>query len=202
MAKITEVVDEQLLKMMQAGNEEAFTALYRRRQGNIYRYALAMSGSTFVAEEVTQDVFTALIQDSHGFDPARGRLVPYLLGMACHFVRRSLKHSQSCVSIEGDQGEDEGRAPVSSEDPSAEMTRRESIQTVHEAVLSLPEHYREAVVLCDLNEMSYDEAAAALGCSVGTVRSRLHRARRMLIEKLSGGKKVKAPYKTYDLAGA
>ncbi len=55
---------------------------------------------------------------------------------------------------------------------------------MQKAVLNLPEHYREAVVLCDLQELTYNEAALVLGCAIGTVRSRLHRARTMLIEKL------------------
>jgi hypothetical protein len=53
-------------------------------------------------------------------------------------------------------------------------------------VLALPAHYREVVVLCELHEMSYVEAAGALGCAIGTVRSRLHRARAMLAEKMRG----------------
>jgi RNA polymerase sigma-70 factor (ECF subfamily) len=51
-------------------------------------------------------------------------------------------------------------------------------------VLALPAHYREVVVLCELHEMSYAEAATTLGCAVGTVRSRLHRARGLLVERL------------------
>jgi RNA polymerase sigma-70 factor (ECF subfamily) len=58
------------------------------------------------------------------------------------------------------------------------------IASVRQAVLALPPHYREVVVLCDLHEMSYADAAEALGCAVGTVRSRLHRARALLVEKL------------------
>ena len=65
-----------------------------------------------------------------------------------------------------------------------EFASRETIGRVRQAVGTLPENYREVVVLCELEEMSYEEAAAALGCPVGTVRSRLHRARTMLLEKL------------------
>jgi RNA polymerase sigma-70 factor (ECF subfamily) len=58
------------------------------------------------------------------------------------------------------------------------------IASVRQAVLALPPHYREVVVLCDLHEMSYADASLALGCAVGTVRSRLHRARALLVERL------------------
>src|SRR6185503_13080621 len=78
-------------------------------------------------------------------------------------------------------------APVSviaDADPLADLTRNEMVETVRAAVLALPAHYREVVVLCDLHEMSYLEAAEVLGCAIGTVRSRLHRARAILVEKL------------------
>lgn len=198
MAGLTEIRDEQLLRMMQGGDEDAFTTLYRRRQGGIYRFVLEMSGSAALAEDVTQEVFMALIRDNRGYDPSRGSLGAYLLGMARHHALRLLKRDRTYVSIE--EGSRDGRdlAPFSPEDPYWAMSRQQSIQTVQQAILSLPEHYREAVVLCDLNEMSYEDAASVLGCSVGTVRSRLHRGRALLIQKLAGGKKVEAGSKAID----
>jgi RNA polymerase sigma-70 factor (ECF subfamily) len=68
--------------------------------------------------------------------------------------------------------------------PPADLVRSENIERVRQAVLSLPADYREAVVLCELQEFSYEEAAHVLGCPVGTIRSRLHRARTMLADKL------------------
>lgn len=72
-------------------------------------------------------------------------------------------------------------------DASAVLERRLSIDLVHRLVLTLPVPYREALVLCDLHELGYAEAASALGCPVGTVRSRLHRARALLAEKVRSG---------------
>jgi RNA polymerase sigma-70 factor (ECF subfamily) len=72
------------------------------------------------------------------------------------------------------------------EDLLDDLTRRETIEHLRLAVMSLPPVYREAVVLCDLSDASYEEAAAVLECPVGTVRSRLSRARAMLVQKLSG----------------
>ena len=201
MAGLTEIRDEQLLRMMQGGDEDAFATLYRRRQGGIYRFVLEMSGSAPLAEDVTQEVFMALIRDSRGYDPSRGSLGAYLLGMARHHALRLIKRDQTYVSIpparvgSRDWGD---LTPLSPENPHSEMSRRESIHLVQQAILSLPEHYREAVVLCDLNEMSYEDAAAVLGCSVGTVRSRLHRGRALLIQKLTGGAKVEAGNEAID----
>jgi RNA polymerase sigma-70 factor (ECF subfamily) len=201
MAGLTEIRDEQLLRMMQLGDEDAFTTLYRRRQGGIYRFVLEMSGSASLAEDVTQEVFMALIRDNRGYDPSRGSLGAYLLGMARHHALRLIKRDRTYVSLSPtrDGSRDSGDlAPLSPENPHSEMSRRESIHWVQQAILSLPEHYREAVVVCDLNEMSYEDAASVLGCSVGTVRSRLHRGRALLIQKLAGGKKVEAGSKAID----
>ena len=201
MAELTDLRDEQLLLMMQAGDENAFTTLYRRRQGNIYRFVLEMSGSAPLAEDVTQEVFMALIRESRGFDPSRGSLSGYLLGMARHHALRLLKRDQTYVSAS--RAEEGGRewgdaAPASGEDPHSAMSRRETVRSVRQAILSLPGHYREAVVLCDLNEMSYEETASVLDCSVGTVRSRLHRGRALLLQKLTGGVKVEPAREAID----
>ena len=204
MAGVTEIRDEQLLRMMQLGDEDAFTMLYRRRQGAIYRFVLEMSGSASLAEDVTQEVFMALIRDNRGYDPSRGSLGAYLLGMARHHALRLIKRDRTYVSISPtrDGSWDSGElTPLSPDNPHSEMSRRESIHLVQQAILSLPEHYREAVVVCDLNEMSYEDAASVLGCSVGTVRSRLHRGRALLIQKLAGGKKVEAGTKAIYPSG-
>jgi len=201
MAELIELRDEQLLKMMRDGDEDAFATLYRRRQGGIYRFVLEMSGSTALAEDVTQEVFMALIRESRGYDPSRGSLAAYLLGMARHHAVRLLKRDRTYVSIAEGTRDGENALPFSSEDPQWAMSRQQSIEAVQQAILSLPEHYREAVVLCDLNEMSYEDTASVLGCSVGTVRSRLHRGRALLLQKLAGGKKAEAGRKAIDPSG-
>jgi RNA polymerase sigma-70 factor (ECF subfamily) len=179
--------DEDLLGLALAGNEAAFTALYRRRQQSVYRFALQMSGSRSVAEDVTQEVFLALVRDGRRFDPERGRLLAFLFGIARNHVLRRIERERFLTPIsDADEGSQADAALTAASDPLTELTRGEMIARVRAAVLALPAHYREAVVLCDLNEMSYAEAAEVIGCAVGTVRSRLHRARQMLIDKLRG----------------
>ena len=183
--------DEELLRLIIAGNADAFTTLYRRRQAGIYRFALQMCGSEGIAEDVTQEVFMTLVHDRQAFDPSRGSLAAYLYGVARNQVLRRLEKEKHFVAMTDETAEDgNGSATASAEhasaghDPLAELTRHELIETVQQAVLSLPAHYREVVVLCELHEMSYAEAAAALGCAIGTVRSRLHRARALLVGRL------------------
>ena len=185
----TEMNDIDLLQRALAGDEESFTALYRRRQGSVFRFALQMSGRRSVAEEVTQEVFLAMIREAGRFDPGRGSLMAYLYGIARNHVLRCLERDRLYVSM-ADEPDGESAQWTAKEDTLGDLTRGETIESVRQAVLSLPANFREVVVLCDLHEMSYADAAAALDCAVGTVRSRLHRARGMLLEKMKAGKRA------------
>jgi RNA polymerase sigma-70 factor (ECF subfamily) len=183
--------DPELLRLMIAGDESAFTALYRRRQGGVYRFALQMSGSQTVAEDVTQEVFMVLIREAERYDPSRASLAAYLYGIARNYVLRRFEQDRLLVPI-ADSADDGDSffhpAMIAEDDPLGDLTRNETIDTVRNSILALPAHYREVVVLCDLHEMSYVEAASVVGCAVGTVRSRLHRARALLVEKLRAGR--------------
>ncbi|MFN2454828.1 MAG: RNA polymerase sigma factor [Pyrinomonadaceae bacterium] len=185
--------DNDLLRLMLAGDEAAFALLYQRRQGGIYRFAWQMCGSEMIAEDVTQEVFMALLRDeARGYDPARGSLAAYLYGIARHQVLRALERDKSYVPLNGDGGTDDdapvAEALINRSDLLANLAREEMVAQLHGAIATLPAHYREALVLCDLHEMSYAEAALIINCAVGTVRSRLHRARALLIEKLHATK--------------
>jgi RNA polymerase sigma-70 factor, ECF subfamily len=186
----TTLSDDELLRLMRAGDERAFLELYQGRGGAIYRFALRMSGSEAIAEDVTQEVFMTLINDLVSFDSARGSLSSYLFGIARNQVLRRIEKDRFLTPIVDDKSED---CLVSLADPLSDLTRRETIESVRQAVLALPVHYREVVVLCDLHGMSYAEAAEALGCALGTVRSRLHRARALLVEKLRPGRDAEQP---------
>jgi len=182
--------DEELLERMLGGCEESFTALYRRRQANIYRFALQMGGSGSLAEEITQEVFMLLMNQGHRYEASRGPLLSYLYGIARNLVWRALERDRAHVPLEDEDGAAAGlgaEALIVSNHPLVDLTRNERIESVRLAVLALPAHYREVVVLCDLHEMSYANAAGALGVAVGTVRSRLHRAHGLLLEKLKAG---------------
>ena len=176
--------DEALLRQMLAGDGAAFETLYDRRQGAVYRFALRMSGSPALAEDVTQDVFLALMRDGHQFDPVRGTLASYLYGMARHRVLRRLERERSFVSLTAEEEPSLHEQFVAEDDPLAEYAQQELAEALRQAVLALPAHYREVVVLCNLQELNYEQAAAVIGCPVGTIRSRLNRARALLLEKL------------------
>lgn len=179
--------DDELLTLLRAGDESAFVTLYRRRQGGIYRFALRMSGSESIAEDVTQEVFLTLMRGDGHYDSSRGSFSAYLFGVARNQALRRLEKDRFLSPLYEDGEGRELSTPkslITLNDPLGDLTRKETIDSVRQAVLTLPAHYREVVVLCDLQEMSYADASVALGCAIGTVRSRLSRARALLVEKL------------------
>lgn len=181
---------------MLGGCAESFAALYDRRQAGVYRFALRMTGSEAFAEDVTQDVFLALMGEGCKFDAGRGTVKSYLYGMARHRVLRRLERERAHVTIEEEDGVQSEELPGAGADPFADLAREELVGLVRQAVLTLPAHFREVIVLCHLQEMNYAEAGEVLGCPVGTVRSRLARARALLTGKLRALKGPSAAERT------
>jgi RNA polymerase sigma-70 factor, ECF subfamily len=177
-------LDRELYRQLAKGREEAFSALYERYQGPIFRFAWHMSGNSATAEDVTQEVFMLLIRNPKNYDPAKGSLAGYLYGIARNLTRRRLDRSRLDEPLAEDWTEDNKTDLASDTDLLGDLTRSELLQCLQKAILGLPEQYREVVVLCDLSEMSYPDAAAVLECPPGTVASRLHRARVMLKARL------------------
>ena len=178
--------DDDLLCRMRNGDEDAFLALYRRWQGDLFRFVLRLSGRPSLAEDVVQEVFMLLIHEAQGYEAARGALSSYLYGVARNKAFRRLERENGFVPLDDETAESapgpQWRPGIV--DPHQETIRRQRADLVWEGVLTLPLHYREALVLCDLHEQTYEQAAASLGCAVGTVRSRLHRGRELLSAKL------------------
>jgi RNA polymerase sigma-70 factor (ECF subfamily) len=187
--------DGDLLRLLSAGDEKAFIEFYRRHQGLVYRFALQMSGKTELAEEVTQDVFMAVMGSAKRYDSERGSVPAFLYGIARNLVLRALERERPYVTVLDEPAGEYANRLTSGQDVLSDLARNERVETLRKAVLALPPAYREVVVLCDLHERDYAEAASALGCAIGTVRSRLHRARALLMEKLRAGERV-AVWKT------
>ena len=179
--------DDVLLKRAGKGDEDAFTVLYRRRQAPLYRFALRMTGSSWAAEEIVQDVFMTLIREPGKFDAGRGStLSAYLFGIARNKVMKYYERMPREISLV-ERHEDGSGGGVMLHDPFTPATwaeKRERLEKVRAAVMELPVEFRETVVLCELEELSYDEAALMLNCPIGTIRSRLHRGRALLLAKL------------------
>jgi RNA polymerase sigma-70 factor (ECF subfamily) len=171
--------DQALVQRTAAGDREAFAALYRRHQGAVYRFARLMTGSSSAAEDIVQEVFLALMKDAARYDAGRAALTTYLFGVTRRVSRRRLLRESRFVEIDVSHGAAD-LAPNASE----ALERRDALQRLRDAILSLPSRYREVVILCDLEGVTYEAAAASIGCAIGTIRSRLHRARQLLATKL------------------
>jgi RNA polymerase sigma-70 factor (ECF subfamily) len=178
--------DDALLRRSAKGDEGAFAELYRRHQAPLYRFAMRMTGNSWAAEEIVQDVFMTLVREPKKYDVERGTLGAFLYGVARNRIMKHLERVPRDFSLD-EKMDGAHETPVQlqeQETPAHWAELRERRQQVRAAVLELPAEFREAVVLCELEELSYEEAARALDCPVGTIRSRLHRGRALLLAKL------------------
>jgi RNA polymerase sigma-70 factor, ECF subfamily len=192
----TAVSDAQLAERLKRKDEHAFLQLYDLHHRTIYRFLLHRSGSIAIAEELTQEVFVAILDSVCAgtigqFDPQRGTWEGYLLGVARNLARAEQRRTHRVVSLDSILETPEWslllqrlseKANVGNAETSLEM--RSELRVLYRAILELPGHYREALVLCSLQEKSYRDAAAILQCSQGTVASRMNRAKSILAAKL------------------
>lgn len=182
---VTEEIDEaRALRSALAGDEAAFTALYRRHRGTVYRFVWLLTGSAAQAADITQDVFIELLSGSSGYDAARGSLAAYLCGVARFRAYRTIDTRMQCVDdfdalVEAHAGDE---VPAL---PSDGLERTRSLDMLYDAIRKLPPIFRDVLILVELQEMSYADAAAVAGIELGTVRSRLSRAKAKLAQLLN-----------------
>jgi RNA polymerase sigma-70 factor (ECF subfamily) len=178
--------DLDLLRQTRAGNAAAFQALYRRHQGPLYRFTLLRCGAGGTAADIVQEVFMGLLTGSLAFDPLRGQLPHFLFGVARKLVLRHEAASQRVDSLP-EPDDDDGELDLPSEDagPLARLLNDELAEQLRRALALLPPHYRDAVILYELHELSYLDIAAICQVDIGTVRSRLSRGRAALAKRLA-----------------
>lgn len=178
--------DAVLLRRALDGDEPAFILLYEHLKGTIFRYAYYMTNSRTVADEVVQEVFIQLLNQGGRYREEYGEVGAFAFGMARNFIRRIQRRERPYEPIPAEVSTAKLPPSLVSEPESLarELMRSEVTARVQAAIASLPDHYRQAVVLCDLCELSYQQAASRLHCAVGTIRSRLNRAHTILAHKL------------------
>ena len=182
--KVSEERDDVLLLRAAKGDEGAFTSLYRRHQASLFRYALRMTGSAWAAEEIVQDVFMTLVRQPKKYDAQKGEVGAFLFGVTRNRIMKYLERAPREVPLDPQLESGTTNEPVDMLTPAFWAERRERVEQVRDAVQSLPTEFREAVVLCELEELSYEEAAKRSGCPIGTIRSRSHRGRALLMARL------------------
>lgn len=190
--------DAELAERLRQRDEDAFLRLYDQHRSSVFRFLMHMAGSVTVAEELTQEVFVVILDSICSgnvglFDPEKGTLEGYLLGIARNLARAEGRRGNRLVPLDSIVETPEWshlleglcqRTQVG--DVTLLLEKRSELRNLYRAILELPEHYREAVVLCSLQEKSYRDAAAILRCSEGTVASRMNRAKAILAAKLQG----------------
>jgi RNA polymerase sigma-70 factor (ECF subfamily) len=150
--------------------DSEFKAAFEEHKDAVYRFAWRMVNSAAAAEDVAQDVFLSLLRLPDRFDPARGRLRSFLLGMTRNLVLKRWRDEHRWEPLDDDQFVG---LPF-------DIQRRETAEIVGEAVRSLPPLQREVLILAEYEQLTLEEIARAVESEVGTVKSRLHRARENL----------------------
>jgi RNA polymerase sigma-70 factor, ECF subfamily len=190
------VNDTALVERLRARDAGALEILMERHGSRLYRVAFGITRNHAEAEEVVQDVFLTLFRKVDGFD-GRAALGTWLYRVATNaaLIKRRGKRAELETSLEeclptfrADGHREGDRAWVVadwSQSPESELLTGEARKILDEALDRLPEHYRALLVLRDVEELSNEEVAEALGESVSTVKSRLHRARMALREILT-----------------
>jgi len=178
-----------LVSELQAGSETAFDWLVTHFHGPVYSLSLSMLGDVADAADCTQEVFLKAfrgIRSFHGGSTLKTWLYRIAVREALNNRRWFKRHLQKNISLDAEP--EEGCAPVQVEDTTAspyeQMATREIQTAVQDALQQIPEVFRSAVILRDLEGLSYEEVAEVLDCSVGTVKSRILRGRRTLKELL------------------
>jgi RNA polymerase sigma-70 factor, ECF subfamily len=186
--------DAELVARLRRGDAGAARELYQRHGAALLRFGLAMSNSRQTAEDIVHDTFVEVLRHPTRFDPLRGSVIGYLFGIARHRMSRVARVSMRSASVplstitedsfDSDTGLTEANLPESLQDAGDDLDRANDIERVRAAVFDLPRVHREVIALCDLEELSYATAASVLNCPIGTVRSRLSRARALLATRL------------------
>lgn len=176
--------DSECMTRLANGDANAVRELYQRHGRALLRFSSAMCRSRQAAEDMVHDTFVALMRERISFDPAQGTVFGYLCGVLRHRVSRHFRQQRRWVAL--DMNDDSSQAHAADAiGPADEIARSETTAAFRRAMLELPLPHREVISLCDLEELPYATVAGILDCPVGTVRSRLHRARALLTIRLA-----------------
>ncbi|PIM50984.1 hypothetical protein CS062_22170 [Roseateles chitinivorans] len=183
-----------LVRRLRQGDASALEPLYRSESPGVYRYALALCGQSDWAADAMQEAFVQFAGRPEGWDAGRGTLGAYLAGMARHHLLarwrdRPVAHDEADAEMTGDDH---------AEAPEQQLVRAQDQARVWAALEQLPWTFREAVVLVDLQERAYAEAARIAGIELNTLRTRLHRGRARLLAALQDECRPATDSSTFD----
>ena len=154
--------------------EAEFRDAFTRHKDMVYRFAYRMTGSSSIAEDVVQDCFVAFWRKPGMYDPGRGALRPFLLGVARNLVLKQWRRESQRHELNEEMEYEPPAAAV------FDIAAQEQAEAVKKAVMLLPPLQRETLVLAEYEELPLEEIAAPRSRISGAVKSRLHRARQNL----------------------
>jgi RNA polymerase sigma-70 factor (ECF subfamily) len=175
--------DSEVVAAFLAGNRRGFDELVERYQNRLLNFVYRTVGDRERAEDLVQEVFIRVYRHLHRFDRSK-KFSTWVYTIASNLAKNELRNRSRnplvlFQTIKG-RGEEDDR-PVDFEDPGTrpdDLFRKRHLRAlVEEAVAALPEHHREVFVLRELEGKSYEEIAEITDCNLGTVKSRLNRAR-------------------------
>lgn len=172
-------VSEALVRRLRQGDASALEPLYRSESPGVYRYALALCGQSDWAADAMQEAFVHFAGRPEGWDSGRGPLGAYLAGMARHHLLARWRDLPVAPDEEAEDSRDD-----TADAPEQQLVRAQDQARVWAALQTLPWAFREAIVLVDLQERAYAEAARIAGVEINTLRTRLHRGRARLLTAL------------------
>ena len=164
--------------------------LYDRFNRQVFRFLLHMTGSLHESEEILQAVFAKVWEGlSAGmferFNADRGTLEGYLLGIARNAARKQIARRARIVSVDQLEASHVALELSPMESVLAALERESEMRRLREAIVQLPVEFRDAIVLCCLQDLTYEHAAKVMNCSLGTVGSRVNRGKALLRKALS-----------------
>ncbi len=176
--------DNVLIETVLGGNTEKFALLVTRYQQRIMRFILKYEYNIHDAQDLAQETFLQAFRALHGFN-CQSRFLTWLTGIAFNLVKNHLSRNPTKHHVHLDIDElSEGLSGNADDDPARECERSQLLRAMERAVTALPQEMQDVLVLVAAEELSYDEAAATLNVPVGTVKSRLCRARMQLADAL------------------
>jgi len=179
--------DRRAIAQLREGRMQGLDPIYRRHGTPVYRYLLALGASREAADDALQEAFLSLAQQPQAFDPGRGQLGAYLAGIARHVLLAHWRRQGREVDTSDEElelGNEQGTQAPSAED---HLSAQHDNEALWQAIRQLPFIFREALLLVDIQERGYQEAAQIAGIELNTLRTRLHRARNRLRRALHDG---------------
>ncbi len=179
-------ITQHLIEKAADGDREAFGEIYFQLRDGIYGFAFRMTNETWIAEEITQEVFMFFIKHPAKFDESRSSLFTFLCGVARNKILNHLKKSGTRLETNGFETKDfENRTNGNGKSPLKNLLDQELSKKVEESVAKLSPFQREALILREMEDFSYEEIAEITETEIGVVKSRLYRARRALAKELA-----------------